>query len=60
MSTTAEPATTGQAARVIPDLLYSADEQDLRDAVRSLLAERVLGLPKEARVDTGPWKDLPR
>jgi hypothetical protein len=24
------------------------------------VAERVLGLPKEARVDTGPWKDLPR
>ena len=26
----------------------------------NIVAERVLGLPKEARVDTGPWKDLPR
>ncbi len=64
MSTTAEPATTGQAARAIPDLLYSADEQDLRDAVRSLLAERadwpaVLARTETSETyDTGLWRVL--
>jgi alkylation response protein AidB-like acyl-CoA dehydrogenase len=64
MSTTAEPATTGQRARAIPDLLYSADEQDLRDAVRSLLAERagwpaVLARTETAETyDTGLWRVL--
>ena len=57
MSTTAEPATTGQAARVIPDLLYSADEQDLRDAVRSLLAERADWPDVLARTETSETYD---
>jgi alkylation response protein AidB-like acyl-CoA dehydrogenase len=31
------------------------------EILRSIVAERVLGLPPEIRVDTGvPWKDLPR
>ncbi len=64
MSTTAEPATTGQAARAVPDLLYSAQEQDLRDAVRSVLAERadwpaVLARTETSETyDTGLWRVL--
>jgi alkylation response protein AidB-like acyl-CoA dehydrogenase len=64
MSTTAEPATTEQGARAIPDLLYSADEQDLREAVRSLLAERagwpaVLARTETSETyDTGLWRVL--
>ncbi len=66
MSATAEPATTGRAAqmRAVPDLLYSADEQDLRAAVRSLLAERADWPAVLARTetsepyDTGLWRAL--
>jgi alkylation response protein AidB-like acyl-CoA dehydrogenase len=63
MSTTAEPA-TGRDARAVPDLLYSAEEQDLRDAVRSLLAERadwpaVLARTETSETyDTGLWQVL--
>ena len=64
MSTTAQSATTEEGARAIPDLLYSADEQDLRDAVRSLLAERagwpaVLARTETSETcDTGLWRVL--
>jgi alkylation response protein AidB-like acyl-CoA dehydrogenase len=64
MSTTAQSATTGRGTRAIPDLLYSADEQDLRDAVRSLLAGRadwpaVLARTETSETyDTGLWRVL--
>jgi len=66
MSTTAPSAPTGKGtqARTIPDLLYSADEQDLRDAVRSLLAGRadwpaVLARTETSQTyDTGLWRVL--
>ncbi len=64
MSTTAQSATTGKGTSAIPDLLYSADEQDLRDAVRSLLAERagwpdVLARTETSETyDTGLWRVL--
>ncbi len=60
MSATAESfATPGQAApeRAVPDLLYSAEEQDLRDAVRSLLAERADWPAVLARTETGDTYD---
>jgi len=56
MSATAEPA-TGQDARAVPDLLYSAEEQDLRDAVRSLLAERAGWPAVLARTETSETYD---
>ncbi len=64
-------ASTSEAASA-PGLLYSEVEDDLRakgnsieggtsEILRNLIAERVLGLPAEPRVDTRvPWKDLPR
>jgi alkylation response protein AidB-like acyl-CoA dehydrogenase len=66
MSTTAGPATTGQAAPTgdVPGLLYSAEEQDLRDAIRSLLADRadwpaVLARTETSETyDTGLWQVL--
>ena len=27
---------------------------------RNIIAERVLGMPKEQRMDTGPFRDIPR
>ena len=27
---------------------------------RNIIAERVLGMPKEPRMDTGPFRDVPR
>jgi len=57
-------ATAGRAARAVPDLLYSGHEQDLRDAVRSLLAERAGWPAVLARTetsepyDTGLWRVL--
>ncbi|PBC86352.1 Acyl-CoA dehydrogenase [Streptomyces sp. 2224.1] len=47
-----------------PDLLYSAEEDALRDAVRSLLADRsgpatvLAGVESKAAYDTGLWRAL--
>jgi alkylation response protein AidB-like acyl-CoA dehydrogenase len=59
MSATAVPASTGRASRqaAVPDLLYSPDEEDLRDAVRSLLAGRADWPAVLARTETSETYD---
>ncbi len=50
------PATPGPQAAA-PDLLYGPDETDLRDAVRSLLADRAAWRDVLARTETGQTYD---
>ncbi len=64
MSAATGPASPVPGSRAVPDLLYSAEEQDLRDAVRSVLAERAGWTAVLARTetsetyDTGLWQVL--